>query len=431
MAFHGDAAARPGYTKGMRIDFLKTRSRILGGLLVAAVLIGLPAAQADEPAALPKSEGAAQAGSAPSTEQLARWIGDLSADEFLARDTAMLSLIDAGQPAIAAIRSQIAGRSLEATSRAMHVLEQLGLSPDVDTQEEARTALAELAEQKEVPQLARRAAGALALLTERRSAQALAELQMLGAIVNSVHGFNGFFNEEYIASVEINGDFRGTEQDLRRLKWLPDVRGLILSGEKVNDAWLKHAAQMSGLSELHLYKTSVTNEGLAPFADYNSLTELGVYYSPLGDEALDHLQKLPALNFIKLYGTAVTRPAIERFQATTGLTKVDHRKGAFLGVGCENIDGVCLIATVHANSPAQQAGLLPEDQVVRFGQAKVADFESLTAEISTLGVDDEIEVEVKRIALDDDGNTALRSVVLKVKLGPWEQELAIRNGMRP
>ena len=151
----------------------------------------------------------------------------------------------------------------------------------------------------------------------------------------------------------------------------------------------------------------------------------------VSDEALAHLQKLPALNFVKLYGTKVTLPAVEKFQAATGLTKVDHRKGAFLGVGCQSFDGTCLISTVHENSPAERAGLLRDDQLVRFGDAKVVDFESLTAEISRRDSGDEIEIEVQRQVLNDEGRIVLRSIVTKATLGPWEQELAVQNGMRP
>lgn len=400
-------------------DTLSIRAGFLSGCLTLALLGTFAAgASAQEPSKV------------ASPEQLAGWLHDLTDSEFQVRDTAMLKLIEAGRPSIGAIRANIGGHGLEATSRALHVLEQLGLSPDFDVQEESRAALADLAARKEMPQLARRAASTLAVLSERRSAQALVELQTLGAKIVYRHDFNGFFEED-IASIEIDADFRGTEQDLRRLQWLPDVRSLVLAGDKVSNAWLKHAAAMEGLSELHLYEVAVTPEGFAAIAQHPSLAQLGVYYTSIDDGALPHLQKLPALNFVKLYGTSVTRAGVEKFQAATGLAKVDHRKGAFLGVGCDQIDGMCLIATVHDNSPAQRAGLQPDDQVVRFGDSKVTDFDSLTAEISVRGVQDEVEIEVKRHGLDDDGNMNLQSVTLKVKLGPWERELAVRNSMRP
>jgi membrane-associated protease RseP (regulator of RpoE activity) len=256
-------------------------------------------------------------------------------------------------------------------------------------------------------------------------------LELLGAKISRGQSFNGFGVEEYILTIELGPDFRGSEQDLRRLKWLPDVELLILAGPKATDAWLKQAAAIERLSELHLYETAASDAGLAAFAGHASLTQVGIYYTPISDEALPHLQKLPGLNFMKLYGTKITRGAVEKFQAATGLAKVDHRKGAFLGVGCQNFDGACVISTVHESSPAEKAGLERDDQLVRFGDVKTADFEALTAQISQRDVAEEVEIEVQRQALDDQGNIVRRSVITKVKLGPWEQELAVRNGMRP
>jgi len=369
---------------------------------------------------------------APTAEQMTAWVKELDADEFLARETAMLSLIEAGPAAISVVKAQVgSARSVEAATRITHVLQTLGLSPDFDVQEEARAALAELASRKELPQVARRAATTLDALTEQRSAQSLVELETLGAKITRSQLFNGFGIEEYVHSIEIGPDFRGSELDLRRLKWLPETRVLILAGPKATDAWLKQAATMDRLSELHLYESATSDAGLAVFENHAVLTQVGVYYTPLTDEALAHLQKLPALNFVKLYGTKVSRQGVEKFQAATGLAKVDHRKGAFLGVGCQNFDGACLISTVHENSPAERAGLERDDQLIRFGDAKVIDFDTLTAQISQRDSDEEVEIEVQRQVLNDEGKIVLRSIVTKVKLGPWEQVLAVQNGMRP
>ena len=360
------------------------------------------------------------------------WVKDLDADEFLARETAMLSLIEAGPAAIGPLTSpQTPIRSIEAATRVTHILQTLGLSPDFDVQEEARAALAGMAARRELPQLARRAAHALDELTEQRAVQSLVELETLGAKITRSQMFNGFGVEEYVHSIEIGADFRGSELDLRRLKWLPETRVLVFAGPKATDAWLKHAADMERLSELHLYEAAVSDAGLTLFENHAALTQVGLYYSALTDEVLPHLQKLPALNFVKLYGTKVTREGVEKFQAATGLAKVDHRKGAFLGVGCQNFDGACLISTVHENSPAERAGLERDDQLLRFGNAKVIDFDSLTAEISQRDSGEEVEIEVQRQVLDEEGKIVLRSIVAKVKLGPWEQDLAVQNGMRP
>ena len=69
-------------------------SRFAALLAALALLAGIAdsnSACADEPA---KSAGAAK--SPPSAEQLKAWVGELSHDEFLVRETAMLNLVAAG-----------------------------------------------------------------------------------------------------------------------------------------------------------------------------------------------------------------------------------------------------------------------------------------------------------------------------------------------
>lgn len=367
---------------------------------------------------------------AATAEQLRAWVGELDANEFLARETAMLRLIAAGEPAIAALKNVFLGDSLEATSRALHVLQQIGLSADPQTQEAARAALVEATENEESPVLARRATAVLAHLIELRSTQALVELEALGAKVARAQSFDGAVLSDIVDSVQIGPEFKGGEGDLRRLKWLSVAR-LILVGDKVTDAWLAHAAQMSGLEELHLHSTAISEEGLAPIAGLAGLRQLGVYYTPLGEKAMGHLARTPGLSFVKLYGTKTPPAAVEKFQQASGVPNVDFRKGAFLGVGCLRGETDCVLSTVHTNSPAEKAGLQPDDIVVRIGEAKVTDFDSLTLLIAEREAGDQIEIEVRRDVSDDAENFRTKNIVAKVTLAPWEVEPAVQNGWRP
>jgi S1-C subfamily serine protease len=108
--------------------------------------------------------------------------------------------------------------------------------------------------------------------------------------------------------------------------------------------------------------------------------------------------------------------------------EIDRRSGAFLGVGgLASLDGTCLISTVHSGSPADKAGLMPEDVVVRFGQDKVTTFDSLQDLIAQREIGEDVEVEVQRRGFDDQMNQVVRNVVTKVQFIPWEVELAVRN----
>src|SRR6478672_11649129 len=73
----------------------------------------------------------------PTSEQIAAWIRELDADEFLTRETASLQLLEAGPAVLPALKPVLTGGSLEATSRALFVVRQIGLAADIDTQDQA------------------------------------------------------------------------------------------------------------------------------------------------------------------------------------------------------------------------------------------------------------------------------------------------------
>lgn len=381
------------------------------------------------PARLEAQKGDSPAARSRTREEIEGLIRQLEADEFLARETAMLELVAAGPAAMPALKQAATEGTLEAASRALFVLQRLGLSSNQDVQEQARLVLIEIAQTKQHPAAARRADAALTWLTEQRSVQALADLESLGAKINRTEILNGFAAEEMIESIELGPDFKGEEDDLRRLRWLDDVPILTLAGEKVTDSWIARVASLRALTQLHLYQTKVTDSGLSELENHPSIQQLGIYYVPVTDAGLKHLQKMPALHTLKLYGTRVSRETVEQLKLDRGPT-VDHRRGAFMGVGCIG-DGTCIISTIHEDSPADKAGLRQEDVLVRFADVEVTDFKKLTSEISKLDVGDEVEVEVERRVEDDRGDIKIKRVTLKLKFGPWDLTSAVRNGFRP
>jgi hypothetical protein len=388
-----------------------------------------PKSSSSFPAGAPRPSSALPSASAASDEQIATWIHELDAAEFFTRETAMLQLLEAGPGVLKPLKPVLEGGSLEAISRALFIVRQIGLTADIDQQDEAGGLLAELALRKEAPALARRAAAALDELTMQRSSRALAELEGLGAKVLRNQVVGGLVLDEPALWIELGEAFRGEERDLRRLKWVASVPVLILSGPQVTDSWVKQAAAMPGLEELHLFQSQISDAGLAPLAEHPTLRQVGIYYSAAGDAVLAPLIKLPLLNYVKLYGTRVTEEGLEKFKAASGVS-VDHKRGAFLGVGGIEIDGACVISQVHPNSPAEKAGLLRDDVIVRFGKAGVGNFNSLMLLIAQRDVGDDVEIEVARRSNDDQGNPIVRTVSTSVKLAPWDMEPAVRNPRR-
>jgi hypothetical protein len=382
----------------------------------AWALSALAFSAADEPAAKPPQS---------SEQQIAAWIKALDADEFHDRETAMLQLLEAGPAVLPALRPILTGGSLEATSRAFFVVRQLGVSDSEEAQQQAAELLTELASRNEAPAMARRAAAALAELTQQRSARALVELEKLGAKIARLDT-GGLFGES-VQSIEIGEAFTGDVDDLRRLRWIIDVPLLLLTTPRATDAWLKHAAAMPSLEELHLYQAAISDDGLAPLKDNTTLRQLGLYYTPVGDKALAPLEKLPLLSFVKLYGTKVSEAGIAKFKEASGMA-VDFRRGAFLGVGCQSTEP-CIISTVHPGSPAANGGLLRDDTILRFLGKPIKNFDTLTELIRRCEVGDEVEIEVRRL-VQEDGQVGHRNVTAKLTLAPWDLEAAVRNSRR-
>ena len=362
----------------------------------------------------------------PSQSQIAGWVKALDGDEFLERETAMLALLDVGPSVLPALEPVLTGGSLEATSRAFFVVRQLGLTGDTEAQEQVSQLLADLASRKEAPTLARRAATALAELNQQRSLKALEELENLGAKLVRLDAGGRLFDEP-VQSIELGESFQGQDEDLRRLKWVTDVPLLLLTGKKATDKWIKYAAAMPSLERLHLYQAAITDAGLTPLAENSTLREVGIYYVAVGDDVLKPLAKLPLLAFIKLYGTKVSVAAVEKFRESSGVA-VDQRRGAFLGVGCQNMEP-CMISTVHADSPAAKGGLMQGDTVLRFGGRVIRNFDALTELLRNIAEDDIVEVEVRR-QVQEDGQLIDRNVTTTLKLARWDVEAAVQNPRR-
>lgn len=407
--------------------------------LSAAILLAVfssHSSRGDE-AAVPKSSKA-PAKESPKTPtrpatpaELEKWAKELDSDEFLAREEATLKLVAAGAPAIKYVRPLVSSPSLEASTRALHVLRDIGLSSDIDTQDAVREALDQIA--KQTSPVGKRANRTVAWLNEQRSSQTIRDLEQLGAKIQRTDYSDGIQEMVIVDSVQLGPDWKGTDKDLRRLKWLVDVQQLVLVGDKMGDAALAQAATMLGLRRLHLHHSGVTNQGMQVLAGCGSLQEFGAYYSGLGDEALIPLGKLSTLTSIKLYGTKVTKQASERLtKDLKQLAKIDFRSGGFLGVSCDTFtDEVCRLQTVHPDSPAAKGGLQRGDILARLAGKELKNFTGLTEIISDHPAGDTVEVDILRSVLDEAGNEKQASLKLKVTLSEWDVDLSVSNGRIP
>ncbi|MFN0017009.1 MAG: PDZ domain-containing protein [Pirellulaceae bacterium] len=410
---------------------MKRAARFLTALATAAFLFAVwgSVVGGEEAVPAPKAAPKEAPKRAATPAELEKWARNLDSDEFLAREEATLKLIAAGTSAIKYVQPIVSAPSLEASTRALHVLRDIGLSSDLDTQEAVRTALEEIA--KQPTPVGKRASRTTAWLNEQRSSQTIRDLEQLGAKIQRTEYSDGLQEIVNVEAVQLGPGWKGDDKDLRRLKWLVDVRQLVLIGDKMGDSALAHAALMPGLKSLHLHRTAVTEKGMQILTGCGALQEFGAYYSGLGDEGIAPLGKLPSLTSVKLYGTKVTPEAKERLgTALNQLAKIDFRRGGFLGISCApDFDGLCRISTVHPDSPASKAGLQTRDVLVRFAGKELKDFEGLTTIISQHQAGENLEVEILRDVLDTDEKQ--KSIKLKVTLGEWDVDLSVSGGRLP
>ncbi len=363
-------------------------------------------------------------------ELLARWGSELDHDEFLIREEATQNLARAGLPAVEVCRRVLERPTPESGSRAMHVLHQLALSNDLDLLDGARNALEEMTRRKDTP-LKGRAEEVLTQLNSQRQAITLGELEGLGARIRRTQYVTGFAGEaEMVSSLEIGSDWRGTDDDFRRFKWLTDIRQVALVGDRATDAALKYVSSIKGLKSVQAYRANISDAGVKQLADCATLEDVGLYYIPVSDESLQALKDVKSLTAVRVYGTRATPAVAAELQAGLGAGKVDFRHGAFLGVGCITIDTNCAISRVNKDSPADRAGIQQEDIVLSFNGEIVPDFETLTTIISKLKAGDTAELVVQRVALDSNNQPVPRKLTIKVPLGEWPVEQFIYGATR-
>ena len=350
-----------------------------------------------------------EASPAPSAEQIQRWVRDLNAKQFDRRKRAMEYLTAAGEPAVEPVARVVRRGSLEAATRGIHVLQTLSLSGDDATELAASSALTSIAleEQNSAGQQSR---AALQLVRGLWHDRALERLEPLGVRVH-VREYPFGFELHTETIVEIDKTFSGDLSDLDQLGRLTSIDYLTIEGAQVTDAWLERLARFDRLENLIVKRASITNAGIARLADAKSIRGLSLMYNPVDDQCVDDLKTMHTLVYLRVYGGKITRAGADELVRGLATTRVDYRRGAFLGVGCAPHPLGCLITQVHEPSAAHDAGFLPNDILVKYNGERVPDFETLTAMISENSSGEKATVELLR-----GGQSLSKNVVL----GEWE-----------
>ncbi len=347
-------------------------------------------------------------------DEIAAWVQQLSADRFADRELATLKLIEAGVPAIEPVKAAIGKDDLEASQRGLQILRQLSLSDTEATEDAARAALEQIAGDSQSRARAR-ARQTLDGLNELRQDRAIAAIRRLGGNVeeSNYNQFIGVLQVVTTFRVTIDDNWQGGRAGLKYLRWLPDLRAVTFRGKAVQDDWVGAIEGVDKLTSVELNRTSITDAGLKIAKTLPMLDRFAVKYTPVTDAVIADLKQVKSASIIMLYGTKITPAGAEQLKAAAAevAVKIDYRRGAFLGVGCQQTDGGCTIAMVHPGSCAEKAGVQEGDIVLEYNGKPIATFENLTGYISENIAGDKVTLKLKRF------DTELNK---ELTLGEWD-----------
>ena len=143
------------------------------------------------------------------------------------------------------------------------------------------------------------------------------------------------------------------------------------------------------------------------------LRSLHIYFSPVTDQVLPHLEPMKRVLGYILYGTNVTEKGVaqlrSQLQQERPNTFVDLKRGALLGVSGVDVE-VGVSVTMVREGSAADGQLVLHDIITKYNGKEVKSFDELTKLIAKNAPNDSVELEIRR-----NGKLARRTI----KLGAW------------
>jgi hypothetical protein len=122
---------------------------------------------------------------------------------------------------------------------------------------------------------------------------------------------------KHLESLWVSGKL--TDNDVKHLAGLTNLRLLRLSHATITDAGVKHLVGLKELAVLDLSRTAVTDVCLEHVVQLPKLEELNLYFNGISDDGLKHLAKLKHLHTLDIHRIAVTDAAVEHLAALKDL----------------------------------------------------------------------------------------------------------------
>ena len=329
-------------------------------------------------------------------KEIQSWIMDLGSEDYSTRQVAALRLGKCGEEAIPFLTEAARTATGEKSDRLFHFLSTVASDPYSDSGKLAFQALNELASSRTTGK-AILAAKILQVIGAEQREEAVRLLDSLKVSLRD-REVQVMSSKVYWKQPLVMGrNFTGTEADLACLKWLTDIEFARLEGPKISRQVLKQVITLPHLKKLQLIETDLNVEDLAVLKDAPDLDLLEFVYSPIGDEAVDLLLKLPVSGNLYLFGTKLSASGQQSLMSQLDGVEMFLSRGGFLGV--QALGNSAVINEVVRGGAAEAAGLRSNDKMLSVNGIPIQLFEDLRKQLAKFAEGETVIIEFERKVL--------------------------------
>lgn len=170
-----------------------------------------------------------------------------------------------------------------------------------------------------------------------------------------------------------------TDAGVAHLADLPELESLGITGSHITSAALADLKRLSRLASLNLENTDVDDAGLAHLASMGQLSHLHLKGCLVSDAGLKHLQPLESLTYLDLTDTRVTDEGLEFLSSIRSLSRLaldgtDVTDAGLIHLkGLTNLTSLSLGSTNIQGLEFAQLAALPRLESLSLDQARITD----------------------------------------------------------
>lgn len=326
-------------------------------------------------------------------KEIKSWIQDLGSDDYSTRQVAALRLSKREVDAIPFLTDAANTATGEKLDRLLQFLSSVASDPYSESGKLAFDSLSEMAATRTTGKAIR----AEKILQVIGAEQREAAIRLLEALRVSLRDREIQVMSSRIHMKQplvIDRKFTGTAEDLACLKWLTDIEFVRLEGPKISRQVIQHVITMPHLKKLQLVETDLNAGDLAVLQDAPDLDLLELVYSPIGDESVDLLLKLPVWGNLYLFGTKLSSSGQQSLKSQLDGVELFLSRGGFLGV--QALGNSAVISEVVRGGAAEAAGLRRDDKMLSVNGVPIQLFDDLRKQLAKFADGESVVIEYER-----------------------------------